>query len=91
MRQLFVPGEHAAMVHGFAEAIEIGWFTPIPHGFCYYCDRETIVYDIHVGPAQPPKCIGCFISSMVACVEQSDDDVTGSADTLEPPAGDGIR
>lgn len=62
---LFDMSEHAEIVYGFADAIGSRWLQPIPHGYCFSCDVETIVYDVLIGPSQPPRCASCFISAMI--------------------------
>jgi hypothetical protein len=62
---------HAAILRSFAHAIELNWLRPIAHGYCFTCAHEAIVYDVLIGPTQPPRCASCFISAMI---NHADDD-----------------
>lgn len=66
---LFEMSKHAEIIYGFAEAIESHWLQPIPHGYCFSCDTEAIVYDVLIGPSQPPRCASCFIGAMIGEAE----------------------
>lgn len=58
---------------GLEEAVKIGMLIPVPHGYCFYCDTETAVYDATtVGdiPAQPPICRECIICLGVSMLAQ---------------------
>jgi hypothetical protein len=78
----FVPSEHADILRGFAQSIEVGWLVPIPHGYCFSCEHETIVYDVLIGPAQPPRCGSCFITSMIAHAADPEPDVEAVSTAL---------
>ena len=44
-------------------AVEIGWLSPIDHGFCFSCLREKAVFEVIAddAPPQPPRCMECFV------------------------------
>lgn len=51
-----------------SEALEqacwLGWLEKVPHGYCFSCHSEKMVFDIldPEAPVQPPKCAECFTS-----------------------------
>lgn len=57
--------------HAIWRAVEIGWLSPVDHGFCFDCLRETAVFEVIAteAPPQPPRCMDCFVSVSAKALE----------------------
>jgi hypothetical protein len=66
------------MKRALIDAQERKWLGQQRHGYCFTCERETLVYDVIAegSPVQPPKCEECFID--------------GAIDFLESPRASGL-
>ena len=53
-----------AMEAAILRAVEIGWHSPVDHGFCCNCEIEKPVFDVIArdAPSQPPRCMECFVA-----------------------------
>lgn len=51
--------------NGICQALQQGSVTLVEHGYCWYCNTETEVYEASPEwPVQPPRCFECYVDAI---------------------------
>lgn len=62
------------MRQALRDAQERKWLGQERHGYCFWCNKETLVFEVIAenSPPQPPKCEQCFIHGAIEFLESPD-------------------